>query len=213
MSYQIVDVLINDVLKKFMLPASDNQTLNYINSDWSEGLPIIREQVKSYNNVIQAGGHCGFYPLLYKDGFKHVFTFEPDTVNFACLTQNCNDSTIIKFNTALGAKNELVNLAIVSYTNTGMNKIVPGVHGIPAYCTKIDNYDFPDVSLIQLDVEGFEYEAVQGARKTILKHKPPVILEMTEKIDKIYDLMKKLNYKEIAKYGKHSVNSVFISDN
>lgn len=210
--YKYIDVSINNEVFKFKIPASDHQTISYITKDWDDGLPIIKDLAVKFENVIQAGGHCGFYPLLYRDGVKHVFTFEPDAMNFNCLVENCSDPKIIKFNSALGAKNELVNIAIVSYTNTGMNKIVPGMHGITAYCTKIDSYNFPDVSVIHLDVEGYELEAVQGAKKTILKHRPAIIIEMTEKIEKIYDLMKSMKYKEIAQFGKHSVNSVFVYD-
>jgi antitoxin component HigA of HigAB toxin-antitoxin module len=45
----------------------------------------------------------------------------------------------------------------------------------------LDQYELPALDLLKLDVEGHEYEALQGAVHSIKKFKPVVIIE--EKLD------------------------------
>ena len=44
----------------------------------------------------------------------------------------------------------------------------------------LDSYGFIDVDIIKVDVEGHEFDVVQGAEQTILKYQPVVQLEMVE---------------------------------
>lgn len=44
----------------------------------------------------------------------------------------------------------------------------------------LDSYGFEDVDIIKVDVEGHEFDVVQGAEQTILKYLPVVQLEMVE---------------------------------
>lgn len=191
-------------------PKSDPETFDVISKDWIEQSPKIMSRVKERRTVIQAGGHCGLYARLYCKMFERVMTFEPELNNFVHLTVNCNDTRIIKFNAALGNSNEFVSMGIVSYMNTGMHKVLPkGIHGLIAYSMTLDSVKPKDVDLIHLDVEGYEYNALKGAVKTIKKYKPLIVVEMSEKIDKIYKLMHSLNYKEVEAITGKSNNSIF----
>ena len=44
----------------------------------------------------------------------------------------------------------------------------------------LDSYGFDDVDIIKIDVEGHEFDVVQGAEQTIIKNRPVVQLEMVE---------------------------------
>lgn len=44
----------------------------------------------------------------------------------------------------------------------------------------LDSYNFLDVDIIKVDVEGHEFDVVKGAEQTILKYRPVVQLEMVE---------------------------------
>lgn len=46
---------------------------------------------------------------------------------------------------------------------------------------KLDDYDFQDVSLIKIDVEGHEAQVIEGSRNTILKEKPIMIVEIEQR--------------------------------
>lgn len=191
-------------------PKHDYETFDVITKDWIEYNPKIMSRVKSKRTVIQAGGHCGLYAKLYVNMFERVFTFEPELNNFGHLAQNCTDTRIVKLNAALGDVNDFVPMGIVSYLNTGMHKVLPkGIHGLIAYCVTLDSIKPKDVDLIHLDVEGYEYNALKGAVRTIKKYKPLIVVEMSEKVDKIYKLMNSLNYKEVESLDGKSKNSIF----
>ena len=47
---------------------------------------------------------------------------------------------------------------------------------------KLDNFDFKNkISFIKIDVEGHELNVIEGARNTIEKHKPNLLIEIEEK--------------------------------
>lgn len=187
----------------------NDYTCKIILKDWNDIGDYILSSTKDFNTVIQAGGNIGMYAVIYSEIFQNVFTFEPDPKNFYCLSENCKNNKIIKFNTAIGNENKFVNMNIVNEVNTGMNKIVNN-DGFKVYCMTLDGLDIPDVSLMHIDVEGFEYEVLLGAENTIRKHKPTLVLEMAENTDKIYKFLDKLSYKEIHKFRGSSVNSIFV---
>lgn len=205
-----VDINFNNETTRMSWPVNDIETLKVISKEWEEHSNKYLSRLKTKRTVIQAGGHCGLYAKIYVNLFERVFTFEPELNNFTHLTNNCNDTRIVKLNAALSDENDFVSMGIVSYINTGMHKVLPkGIFGLIAYGITLDSIKPKDVDLIHLDVEGYEYNALKGAVKTISKYKPLIVLEMTEKTDKIYALMKKLGYEEVEVYITMSKNSIF----
>ena len=81
----------------------------------------------------------------------------------------------------------------------------------------IDNLNLPGCDLIQLDVEGYELNALLGTVETIKKYKPVLCIEFCEKwlnryeasSDKILGVLKELNYIHAEDYG---VDKIFISN-
>ena len=60
---------------------------------------------------------------------------------------------------------------------------------------RLDDYNFGEVGLIKIDVEGHELEVIEGAIETILKSKPFIIAEIkTKKVGKIRNLLKDNGY-------------------
>ena len=69
------------------------------------------------------------------------------------------------------------------------------------YTKKLDDYKFKP-SFIKIDIEGHEYECILGSLKTIKKYKPIIMVEYDKIVcDKIYILLKKLNYQKYV-YNK-----------
>lgn len=131
--------------------------------------------VTDFNVCIQAGGNHGLYPALFSQIFKTVYTFEPDWKNFHCLVNNCQFENVIKIQAALGAENKLISLNNGNEQNTGMHTINnnPGI--VPQLM--LDSLNIPTVNLIQLDVEGYEGEVIQGAINTITRSWPVISCE------------------------------------
>ena len=137
---------------------------------------------KNNNCVIQAGGNIGWYPKMYSELFDLVYTFEPEFVNFNCLTLNLlNNFNIKKFQACLGESHQMTEV-VVSQDLCGMHHVRTDsmeksfVQNIPIF--KIDDFCFNNCDLIQLDVEGHEIQALRGAKETIEKFKPIIIVEM-----------------------------------
>lgn len=202
----IVNVEFTDknIIAPFMVPRNDQQTLPIILEDWFSSIrTYIMEQNLNDGTAIQAGGNFGVYPVLMREFFDTIYTFEPDPLNFYCLVNNCQYDNIIKLNSAVGDKPEILYMDIVSDINRGMNKVVENSKNHFITSITIDSLNPSNVKLIQLDVEGFESKTLEGARLTIEKYKPVIILECgdennpndSKNIKTNIEKMKELDYK------------------
>lgn len=125
--------------------------------------------------VVQAGGNCGIFPRAMADLFDTVYTFEPDPLNFYCLVQNASASNIVKFQAGLGVDRQLLRITPLYPDNIAGFAVAPGGY-IPTM--RIDDLGLNCCDLIQLDVEGSEFGALLGARETITRHRPVIVLEL-----------------------------------
>lgn len=160
--------------------------------------------------MIQAGGNCGFLLSRFVEHFDTVYTFEPDPINFYCLNQNVTASHVIKMQCCLGK--ESTPVSVQQLDRPGRLRDTGGVHikgtGVTPTIV-IDSLNLPACDLIQLDVEGYELNALLGAMKTIEKYKPILCIEFCEKwlnryevtSESVENLLAKLNYKHIESYG------------
>lgn len=134
------------------------------------------EKVKKFDVCIQAGGFCGMYPRLLSNYFKRIYTFEPCNINFHCLVNNCQKDNIFKFHAALGMEHKFIEIDRWGLDNFGMHCIKKDAKGFVPMMT-IDSFDFDTCDFIQLDVEGYEIDALKGAANTILKYHPVIAVE------------------------------------
>jgi FkbM family methyltransferase len=200
---------------KWVWPSSDenswqgqNESLELVN----HLLPFIQ----GHDVMIQAGGNCGFILNTFIPHFKHIYTFEPDPVNFYCLNQNITDSKVIKLQSCLGN----IPTPVLTQQLIRPEKLhdIGGVHisgegHIPTIT--IDSLNLPKCDLIQLDVEGYELNALLGGIETIKKYHPVLCIEFCEKwlnrynttSSEILELLESLNYKEATSYR---VDRIFI---
>lgn len=130
------------------------------------------------DTVVQAGGHCGVWPLWLSGRFRYVVTVEPDPENFECLRANCSreieNGSIFAVNACLGEKPGSIQVRY-NERNTGGHKGTrePG----PTSVITIDGLQLDACELIVLDVEGMELPALQGAEKTLDRFSPVLMLE------------------------------------
>lgn len=141
--------------------------------------------------MVQAGGNAGYFLRKYAAEFQTVYTFEPDPINFLCLSLNTIlTDNVIKFQACLGDTHQLVSIKNQHFHDTGGIHITPNeeientYRSIPTMT--IDDLNLDECNLIQLDVEGYEYYALKGAEKTIEKFKPVICVEYYEDWTKRY---------------------------
>ena len=126
---------------------------------------------------IQAGGACGVWPYRFAQLFENVYTFEPQPENFACLMANCDLPNITAFNAPLSNDREKYTISndIHERENFGAGYAVRNAAGLEAMM--IDDLKLDACDLIQLDIEGFERNALLGGSETIARHRPVIVLE------------------------------------
>lgn len=140
--------------------------------------------LKKRDLVVTAGANCGLHARMYADIFKTVYAFEPESLNFHCLVNNCQMDNVIKIMGALGSENGISKLLLSSPDQCGSHRMDFNSieeNTVPVFT--IDSFNFPQCDLIQLDAEGSEPQIIKGAINTISKHRPIVIMETVQEID------------------------------
>lgn len=196
----------------YIWPKSDKRCWDYMLR--YPDLPFeIDKFVESHQVVVQAGGNCGFYPKKYATLFNRVYTFEPEWLNFYCLCRNVTETNVVKIQACLGEKPSMVDLAI-NEKNRGKN-FINGAGKYPVL--QIDQLGLDSCDLIHLDIEGYEYYALMGAKNTITQFKPTIVVEVWDQLDnrfeknlnnKLADLFHELDYVYITTF--HESDKVYV---
>lgn len=154
-------------------PAYDSECRHYTVAHISDAQHFV-EFCTNRRVAVQAGGNVGLFPKEFSKHFDQVITFEPDYLNYRCLALNAPERNIIKIQAALGY--ERCALALVKEPgNCGAHYVKDGMD---FYTLRLDDLNLPICDLIQLDIEGYEFEALKGADKTIKRCSPVIVLEL-----------------------------------
>lgn len=130
---------------------------------------------------IDAGACKGetIFDFIYwtQNKFKFIHAFEPDEINFRVLQKQTNYLVLknrLKLSLAgIGDLNE--KLSFSSNGNGTSNFNLNGSKEVDVY--NLDTYlKGSPVTLIKMDIEGFEIKALKGARETIKKYKPKLAI-------------------------------------
>ena len=157
--------------------------------------------VKGRRVAVQAGGNCGVFPLVLSKYFDQVYTFEPDADNFACLLLNCRGVENIQARCAAVHDVSGRQLAMeLKPTNAGAHYVKPAAGGtVPSI--RVDDLKLDACDLIALDVEGFEYFGLKGARQTIEAFHPTLIFEMLSHGRARYQVRDEMIYEFLRERG------------
>lgn len=158
---------------------------------------LLSAHTKERKVLVQAGGCMGMYPRLLSELFETVYTFEPDPVNFYCLTANCPSERIVKVQAALSDRAGVGSLDVAPSFNAGMFKVgdAPGA----TLMLRLDDLRLPRLDALQLDCEGHEDRIIQGALSTIRACLPVIVVEKPGAA--LRELLGGLGYKEVGRTG------------
>jgi FkbM family methyltransferase len=138
---------------------------------------------------IDCGAHMGTYSLLLADEFKHVEAFEAQRRTYLQLCGNIfifDKENVSPYHAAVTDKegaDDIVELFIVSEDGGGSTILpVPEDQTVLAKeyidTCYLDNFEWQDVGLLKIDVEGNELAVLRGAEETIIASDyPPIIFE------------------------------------
>jgi FkbM family methyltransferase len=134
--------------------------------------------------VVQAGGCLGIFPKYLAGFFEHIFTFEPDTENVACMRHNARETNIQVFQAALGDTIGTVGLSRKRRDGKPNQHAgivhVSGPGDVPLIT--LDSLDLPTCDLVYLDVEGGELAALRGGLDLITRCRPVIAVEVNKNL-------------------------------
>ena len=145
-------------------------------------LPLA-DHIRPGSTVLDVGAHIGSItvPMARLVGpAGRVYAFEPQRKIFSELVHNLRLNGLgqaVPLRYAVGAENAIVEMD-PALTEEG--RVAVGKGGDRAELRTLDSFGFSDVSLIKIDVEGFELEVLRGAEALIRRERPTLIVEIRE---------------------------------
>jgi len=141
--------------------------------------------VSARKACVQAGGNLGIFPKWLAQYFEIVYTFEPEQELHKLLKLNAPENNILCMNAALGDTTEPVRMACTRRDDSGRAvheglTHVAGPGNVP--CLRLDDLRLNECNLLYLDIEGWEYRALIGARETIDRCRPVIGVEINKNI-------------------------------
>jgi FkbM family methyltransferase len=166
--------------------------------------------------VYDVGAFQGLLTLFFASRADAVVAFEPNTKNHQRLTENVklngiNNVEVRKV--GVGSRHEtrrmvgdplMLGGASVEMLSAGVGAVVEDI-SIVALDEEIPQANLPLPDFIKIDVEGWEIEALRGARHTLELHQPALLLEMhgesirekKRKVAEIVAFLWEINYRRI----------------
>ena len=140
--------------------------------------------IKPDTNAVDIGANIGSHTIVMSRFAKTVHAFEPQKKIYKILNDNVRDNhclNVKSYNLGLSNRKGITYLEKLENkpSNLGAVSIVNGSEkkGEMINTITLDDLKLENVSLIKIDVEGHEYEVLQGARNTISRCKPVIIFE------------------------------------
>lgn len=148
-------------------------------------------------DIIDVGGFIGDSVLILEDLFPHtIYTFEGVQKNFELLQETLRINTIqncIAEHLALGSETGQVtfnikgassNMQTINYLEQIEGQETVEITTLDAYASKHNM----NIGLIKVDIEGAEQQFLQGARKTIEKFRPVLLISIYHNADDFFGI-------------------------
>jgi FkbM family methyltransferase len=200
----------------------DQFYLNVLENDWvGSGLMggklwephivnFLSNELNSDSVFIDAGCNYGYHSLQASKFCNKVYSFDPQKIMYELFLKTINDNNIKNiscFNYALGNEDKNIFLTKVDYQTGSFNAGETGVvydtnRGEECKMVKLDSIIDNIVSIIKIDVQGYEKFIVEGCVGIIEKYHPHLIIEFENhqlgkfgyNSEQLFSYLKKLGY-------------------
>lgn len=201
--------------------------LGWIPAMFSPGMVTAEQQfwrglTLSGMTVYDIGAFQGLLTLFFASRAKAVVCFEPNTQNHKRLMENLTLNGIKNVEVrkaGVGSRRETRRMVgfplmpggasvdgetVAQLLRSGVGTAIEEI-SIVTLDEEIPQAGLPAPDFVKIDIEGWEYEALQGARNTLEAHKPALFLEMhgetirekRRKVAEIVDFLWQMNYRHI----------------
>ena len=141
-------------------------------------------------SAIDVGANVGVWSHQMRRYARKVYAFEPNPKLFEMLRAGLRGDHVeispLALSSEAGESALMVPKGKRGYSNQGatlsQEKIGAGQFGSMNVMTaRLDDLDIKDIGFIKIDVEGHELAVIHGAKQTIARYKPNLIVEIEEK--------------------------------
>ena len=152
-------------------------------------LDICQALIAPTDNVIDIGANIGVHTLAFARLVNQgtVTSFEPSGMIFNLLQKNILDNGIKNAFAYKYAIEDKFRVSTISnedfskrYPNTGNQRIIDNFYGENVMSFPLDYFEFENVKLVKMDIQGCELRAINGMQSFIKKNRPYVIFEVEE---------------------------------
>ena len=159
------------------MPVNDNQYFDrtYYNTIGNE--EIFVDCGAWRGDTIEGFIHC------VKNRYSKIYAFEPDTKNFSFLVK-MQDEKIKVYNYATGKEDG--KMCFSELGTTGSFVTDEGKVSVDVKC--LDNLIKDKVTWVKMDIEGSEYETLQGMERIIKTYKPKLAICIYHKCEDMFNL-------------------------
>lgn len=145
-------------------------------------LPTYLPYFPKNGTLINIGANIGCYAYAFKDIASKIICFEPNEEAFECLEYNLAKYPNVELH-KIAISDKISNCTINNDSdNVGMAYIEEN-NGCAPFLISVrylDFYELDSCDFILMDCEGFELKALIGAKETINKFRPIMVIEIND---------------------------------
>jgi FkbM family methyltransferase len=151
-------------------------------------------------NFFDVGANIGHHTFYMSQHADRVFSFEPFAVvrdEMQRKLKHAGVGNVTVFPVALGDRDESGTYTPPTGANQGtgtLGALLPdnaSTDTIPVAVMRGDGFfqanDLPSISLLKMDVEGYELKVLEGLKETIWRDRPPMLMEVQPQLENALD--------------------------
>ena len=171
---------------------------------------VVDNLIKKGDTVIDAGANFGYNSVIMGNKIGPngaLIAFEPQRIIYQQLCGNLILNNIYSgypLNAAVGQEESTVSLSPVNYDSNWVNigDTSIGEGGEEVRVCRIDDIIETEVNFIKIDVQGFELDALKGAKNIINNYHPDIFIEVEPhqlakfnvNVDDLFNYIKSFGY-------------------
>jgi FkbM family methyltransferase len=201
------------------IPSALQPPISYgeVGSDMGEGENFLAPYMipNGKQCFIDIGANIGGWSFIVAQKGFEVHSFEPSPKAFSVLNERTKKfPTVHAFPYAIGDQDTIGRMGTSALSNSGTmdeENNLPGGGTINVSVHKLDSLNLKNVGVIKIDTEGYETPILRGAKETIAKFKPRLVIEVhrstgkaassyTEELKRIETILDGMGYSWILRY-------------